>query len=409
MEYYVDNLGGRCGNDGLSPETAVKDAGALDIKPGDRVLFCRGRTFFGRVPAAAGEEGKPVYYGAYGSGPKPRFSGAQALTGAWTRESGNIWKYEGTLFAEPGNVIFEEGAACGKLCFTPGEMSGQGDWYFPYAVKSGPLEDRSAALYMWSETDPAERYRKIECAVRVDHRLMGVKRNVILENLAFYGHAVHAFQTSNAVNISIINCDFDYIGGAVWSLKDRIRFGNAIEFWDGAENIEIRGCKFDNIYDSAATTQGRREFRAVNVVIADNVFSRYGMAACEVRDVMPERTVFSGNICEIGDGGFSSLFDGEVRGSEIYPEPMGHHLFFWRIDRPTPGGGIEITGNRFSATKMGAALYARISPEAAAQIRSDRNEFAQKGSLMIAMVNGKVLKSGKEYVEATGLDKNSRF
>ena len=190
---------------------------------------------------------------------------------------------------------------------------------------------------------------------------------------------MHAFQTSNAVNISIINCDFDYIGGAVWSLKDRIRFGNAIEFWDGAENIEIRGCKFDNIYDSAATTQGRREFRAVNVVIADNVFSRYGMAACEVRDVMPERTVFSGNICEIGDGGFSSLFDGEVRGSEIYPEPMGHHLFFWRIDRPTPGGGIEITGNRFSATKM-SGPYARISPEAAAQML-DRNEFAQRARL----------------------------
>ena len=121
MEYYVDNLGGRCGNDGLSPETAVKDAGALDIKPGDRVLFCRGRTFFGRVPAVAGEEGKPVYYGAYGSGPKPRFSGAQALTGAWTRESGNIWKYEGTLLPSRATSYSRRGRPAENSALRPGD------------------------------------------------------------------------------------------------------------------------------------------------------------------------------------------------------------------------------------------------------------------------------------------------
>jgi hypothetical protein len=88
---------------------------------------------------------------------------------------------------------------------------------------------------------------------------------------------------------------------------------------------------------------------------------------------------------------------------------MGHHLFFWRIEKATEGGGVELKGNRFLETKLGAAIFARIAPEAAAQISSDNNLFVEKGSLMISMVNGKVYTSGKEYVDATGLDRNSRF
>jgi hypothetical protein len=239
MKYYVDNQKGCDGNDGLSPERAVKDIGVLSVKPGDSVLFCRGRTFFGRMPAVSGEVGAPVYYGAYGSGAKPRISGAQELTGTWARGSGNVWKYEGELVSEPGNVIFEDGAECGKLCFTPDEMRGQGDWYFPYAVKHGPIEDKSAALYMWSDTNPAEKYKKIECAVRSDYCLMGAKKNLVLENLAFYGNAVHAFQTCNAVNISIRYCDFDFIGGAVWSLQDRYATATPSSFGTGRKTSKF--------------------------------------------------------------------------------------------------------------------------------------------------------------------------
>jgi aryl-alcohol dehydrogenase-like predicted oxidoreductase len=52
------------------------------------------------------------------------------------------------------------------------------------------------------------------------------------------------------------NCDFRFIGGAVWHRGQRIRFGNAIEFWDGASDNTVEGCLFDNIYDSGVTHQG---------------------------------------------------------------------------------------------------------------------------------------------------------
>lgn len=49
----------------------------------------------------------------------------------------------------------------------------------------------------------------------------------------------------NAKNITIRNCDFSYIGGAVWQRNRKIRFGNGAEFWNYAENILIENCTFD--------------------------------------------------------------------------------------------------------------------------------------------------------------------
>src|SRR5690554_1405713 len=42
------------------------------LKPGDRVLFNRGETFFGTINiSASGSPGNPIVIGAYGSGSKP--------------------------------------------------------------------------------------------------------------------------------------------------------------------------------------------------------------------------------------------------------------------------------------------------------------------------------------------------
>lgn len=123
--------------------------------------------------------------------------------------------------------------------------------------------------------------------------------NVCFENLRFQSHRMHAIAgDSVSENIRIHNCDFVNIGGCVWNKERRIRFGNAIEFWNNAENIEITHCYFDNIYDSATSHQGSAKCnRGKNIRIEDNVFLRIGMGAYELRNRIPSESSFKNNIC----------------------------------------------------------------------------------------------------------------
>ena len=72
--YYLDSAGGNDANDGVTPATAWQTlAKANDLKPqpGDKILFKRGGVWRGTLTAKSGEEGRPVLYSSYGTGPKP--------------------------------------------------------------------------------------------------------------------------------------------------------------------------------------------------------------------------------------------------------------------------------------------------------------------------------------------------
>ena len=56
------------------------------------------------------------------------------------------------------------------------------------------------------------------------------------------------------------------------------------------------------------------------------------------------------------------------RNSEIWPLPMGHHIFLWRIDKPTEGGSLFIENNTFGSAPVGSAIYSLISDDAFKQI-----------------------------------------
>ena len=99
---------------------------------------------------------------------------------------------------------------------------------------------------------------------------------------------------------------------------------------------------------------------------------------------------------------------GEVlpRRSEIWPQPMGHHIFLWRMDQATEGGHLEITDNDFGPAPVGAAIYSIISPEAESQIHLDNNRYTANPVLLnrFGGVNYTDLAS---FSAATGQDRNS--
>jgi hypothetical protein len=193
------------------------------------------------------------------------------------------------------------------------------------------------------------------------------------------------------VDVEIRRCSFCFIGGCVWNRQLKIRFGNGIEFWNTGDHMIVEDCFFNNIYDSCTTHQGAG---AACVPVRDvhyrrNLFMNYGMGAYEVRDHMAVDSSFVDNICVRAIGGFSPMGDTVPRRSEIWPQPMGHHLFLWRIPAAAPGGRLEVKRNIFWDAPQGAAIYSIISPEAEGQMKMHDNWYYTSNKKLFNHIGGK--------------------
>ena len=97
--YFVDTAGSDS-NDGHSPTTAFKTiakVNTLKLKPGESVMFKRGEVWReSLVTPAAGAPGLPIVFGAYGTGPRPVFTGADLVTG-WSVEVVTIGRAGGNI------------------------------------------------------------------------------------------------------------------------------------------------------------------------------------------------------------------------------------------------------------------------------------------------------------------------
>lgn len=312
---------------------------------------------------------------------------------------------------EAGNFVFDNSDSCGTLRWTRKDLSEQGDFYdecFGYSEKKTGIIPQKHKVYLYSKGNPALVYKKIECVTYGARRLACNGHDMIFKDLKFINSGVHAIAgDTESRNIKVLNCEFENIGGCVWSYDLKIRFGNGVEFWDIAENIEIKGCCFDNIYDSATTHQGGENCKpAENLIITENVFKKCGMAAYEQRDKLPLYAVFNNNICIDAGEGFSKQGEVMPRHSEIWPQPMGHHVFLWRIEDKTAGGKLEIKNNIFCNAPYGAALYSIISQEAEKQIDSEGNIYYTENQHLLNRWNGVDYKTFEEYSNA---EKNARY
>ncbi|MBR5472867.1 MAG: right-handed parallel beta-helix repeat-containing protein [Clostridia bacterium] len=395
MIYYVDNISGASENDGLTPETAVTSYKEINITPGDTILFRRGCVFCEQLKTVSGLAYKPTIYGAYGKGHKPIFSFAFMLDNEtlWQQHEKNIWQYTGEIPSEVGNIFFSGGF--GMLRWDYNELKTQGDWYYTHIGYTNKPQtytkeaaDAPRALYIYSENNPAVFYNDLKASLISEKYLTFAECNVVFENLHFECSAINGFEGYNGSNVTFKNCDYRYIGGAVWDRNLKIRFGNAIEFWCYCENVIIENCTFDEIYDSCVTTQGKGEYDAPkNIKIINNHFSNYGMAAYELRDKITYNTYFSGNVCKNAGEGICVDYEKGPRRSEIFPQPMGHHIFVWRIDAPTENGFVKISNNVFGKATVGSAIYSIINPEAEKQLLIKNNVFEFDNSKLIKLDN----------------------
>jgi len=354
MTYYIDLNHGSLTADGLTPENARLTYTDLELKPGDTVLFKRGGFIRDCLYRIAGAPGAPITYGAYGDGENPVFCGSVDVSdpALWVEVRPHVWQLQKELENEVCNFIYDDGRIGATLRWEEAYLAAQGDWYdssMGYRERSVGTENEQK-VFLWSDGNPGEVYSHIECAIWGKRWMSANKDWTVTEDLCFWGSGVHGM-AGGADNVVIRRCSFCFIGGAVWNKQLRIRFGNAIEFWDHGENILIEDCYFNNIYDSAITHQGSGKcLPAKNLVMRGNLFINYGMGAYEGRDRMSIDSCFNDNICIGAGGGFSGFGDTKPRNSEIYPQPMGHHVFMWRIPEATEGGRLEFARNRKTPT-----------------------------------------------------------
>jgi len=394
MIYYIDPVYGSMDADGLTPETARRTYTDLNPKPGDSILFRRGSVIRERLTRVPGDETGYITYGAYGDGGTPVFVGSADVSNPsdWTEERPNVWRYTKELPTEACNFIYTNADGTtvgGTLRWEEDYLCAQGDWH---DTRMGTAEQRTVPdekkVLVYSVGNPGEVYRHIECALWGQRNLSNNVPYTITEDLGFFGSGVHAM-SGGSHHMVIRRCSFCFIGGSVWNRNLRIRFGNAVEFWEQGDDILIENCYFNEIFDSCITHQGSSKCRpAHNLVMRDNFFANYGMGAYEGRDKMSVNSSFENNICLYAGYGFSGYGDTKPRSSEIYPQPMGHHLFMWRIPEATEGGCLDISGNTF-LDAAGAAMYSIISPEAEAQMHLQGNRYCTYNKGLLNKIGGK--------------------
>lgn len=412
--YYIDPKSGLDTNDGLSDSTPLKNHRGICVKGGDKILFKCGSFIRGSLNNIYNNNGEPITYSSYGTGEKPTFCGSvDTLSDAecWYEEEKNIWVTEAIKNDEACNFIFNGGSLCGTLRWTKEELCEQGDFFdncFGTRVNNEIIPD-GHKIYMYSEKNPAEYYSHIEMAGYGDRWMATSGDNLIFENLRFINSGVHGIAGGgHAKNLHISNCDFEFIGGCVWNYDLKIRFGNAVECWDIAEDVSIKNCYFYNIYDSGVTHQGSVDKcePCKNFICTDCIFIKCGMGAYEQRDLLPMYAVFSNNICIDAGEGFSKQGETMPRYSEIWPQPMGHHVFLWRINKTTDGGKIEIKNNIFSGAPYGASIYSIICNEAEGQIELEGNIYCSADTdELVNRWGERNFKSFEEYKKA-GFEKN---
>ncbi len=297
--YYVDSEIGSDDNDGLSPDTAIKTLHKvtnLELNPGEVVLFRRGQIFRGLMLAQEG-----VTYSAYGEGKKPELWGSVDASNPldWEEtEFPNVWKFKNPIHysKDIGAITMKNEELWGiKVCVNSfsGERCDMGlnlntdvfngrQWVHRERGKWNGIGDIKGDLEFWHDWwtgyvylncpdgNPAESFGTIEMTQRVSiirPKVWG-PRDVTIDNITFkYGNfGISGF--GDAVNFTVRNCVFGYIGGsaqfveayinenpAFKNSKNMTRLGNGVEIYGVCENFVIENCYFYQNYDAAVTVQ----------------------------------------------------------------------------------------------------------------------------------------------------------
>ena len=314
--YYVSQ-NGNDDNDGLSPENAFKSPDAIAdllLDAGDAVLFERGSIF--RMEETFWMKGG-VSYGAYGKGNKPAFYGSlkdYADPSLWKKVNDkDIWyteiKTEGIKRA--ACITFNDDTYVGVWQIDIDGLEKDGDYTH---------DTDKGIFYLYFEGgNPGEYFYNIEISTTDTAFLVKNAKDINIDNITLKYFTRTGFLFGECDGISVTNCVVDWLGGAVYQYDETrypSRFGNAFETWYRSEDVIVKNCWFNQIFDAAVTFQGSGDGLACfdNIIFEDNLIeycsmnieywvgTGAGADQAHIRDIL-----YKGNIVRMSGYGWGGL------------------------------------------------------------------------------------------------------
>ena len=426
MTYYIDPAKGDARNDGRSENAPLLSADDRIFEPGDIVLFKRGSVIRSALFLCSGNEAGSITYGAYGEGENPTVNPSVAASNPsqWSEESPGIWRFNEPLPSEPCNIIFNDGEAFGNLRWSVGDLKQTGEWTCSRLGYSMIYEEpaaNSGTLYLACNENPAKVYRTIELVIWGERKAVHAQSYVVIENMTFEKSGVHGFSATRAQHIHIRNCKFRCIGGGVFDFDQRVRLGNAVEFWNGANDCVVEHCFFEDIYDAGVTHQGNAGSSVPQrLIFRHNLFRRCGLAAYEWRGPSSKDIVFEDNRCMEAGGAFTMQGEQLPRRTETIDDIRACvFVLIWLKEQDLPEDDVScsIRNNEFyAAPGCEAILLSTLDSRARRQFIINNNQYflpAQQAPAgqILARINGTAYyaEDYRAYQADTGQDRNSHF
>jgi len=401
--YYVSNSGDDASS-GTAPSAAwssLAKVNAFDLAPGDIVRFERGGSWRGQLVPQSGSEKGHITYAAYGDGPKPLILGSveKNQPDDWEPVDANLWR-AGPFPVDVGNIVFDNGRSCGIKVWERADVNGPNKFWYDRERKT---------VLLFAEQNPAASFDDVECALKSHIINQGGKSYVVYDGLHLAYGAAHGVGGGGTHHIVVRNCDLCFIGGGHQHSRQtprgvrHVRYGNGIEFWAGAHDNLVEGCRIWDIYDAGLTNQGSGKNAQVNITYRNNVvwnceysFEYWNRPA----ESTTHNVCFEDNVCYNAGHGWSHA---------QRPWPAGVHLMFFSNSAETDRFFVRrnvFHGAEHSAVTIDPARWNGL----AGLVLSD-NTYCQPPQSALAHWGERTFTAAAfaDYQEATGKDADSRL
>ena len=143
--------------------------------------------------------------------------------------------------------------------------------------KSWSVDFKNGKLYIYTSEDPNT--FDIKYAPPITGLYAKKANNITIKGIEIRGAGLHAINFANTTNVNINSNSFNYIGGSILTSAG-IRYGNAVQIWDSAENVQVHHNVANWIFDTCYTNQGSSsDMMLKNVNFHDNIgmHSQWGL------------------------------------------------------------------------------------------------------------------------------------
>jgi hypothetical protein len=346
--YYISNKGSS-NNDGLSPGKALNTIGRL--VPGNTYLLNKGEVFYFNLDCSKSRgDGnlKKIVISSYGSGEKPVISTYKNLkNNKWKSYSKNIWKInilDTTSFSGFNKIantnvghIRVDKQILGNKCANLNALKKENDFF------SDDLD-----LYIFLEKSPVLSRSMFQVAC--DVTIIQLTDNMEISDVILTGTGGHAINGNNKNNVYLHDLEINTIGGSYLVHGKNLRYGNGIQFWNGASNCVVRNCKISEVYDAAITLQGRgNNLIFKNIQIYDNYIYNNEQSFefwIKGENGTFDSCSFSKNNCENAGMGWSH---------NVRPDKVGVHILSY--SGSAKDSDLFINDNIFNRAATGYMYY----------------------------------------------------